>query len=79
MRAGDPGVRVADSCRDTVVRGVQGARVADDGTRTVVDGWGTNEGDPGSTGAWNGNGREGAAVVDTTSGDSHVYRGGSWN
>lgn len=49
-----------------------------EGTRTVVDGWGRNSGDPNSTGDWNGNGYEGAAVVDTTNSVKYVYRGGAW-
>lgn len=49
-----------------------------DGARDVIDGWGENDGDPNSTGEWNGAGYEGAAVVDTTNNVKYVYRGGAW-
>lgn len=47
-------------------------------TRVLIDGWGENAGDPSSTGDWNGNGREGVSVVDTSNNTKYVYRGGSW-
>lgn len=46
------------------------ADVADDGTRTLINRWGTNEGDPSETGEWFGHagyaGTMGATVWDTT-------------
>lgn len=49
-----------------------------EGTRITYDGVGQNSGDPNSTGDWNGNGREGVVVVDTTNSVVHHYRGGGW-
>ena len=46
--------------------------------RIMVDGWGINEGDPSVEGDWNGNGFEGAAVVDILNNDRYVYRDGAW-
>ncbi len=47
-------------------------------SRITRNGVGENEGDPNSTGQWNGNGYEGAVVVDTTNGVAYHYLGGSW-
>jgi hypothetical protein len=46
--------------------------------RTLVNGWGTNSGDPNSTGEWSGNGFEGAQVLDTANGNNYAYVNGSW-
>lgn len=42
-------------------------------SRITSDGWGINDGDPSSSGAWNGNGRRGVMVRDTTNGTNYVY------
>lgn len=46
------------------------ANISDDGTRTLINRWGTNAGDPNTTGEWNGAasyaGRLGATVWDTS-------------
>jgi len=52
--------------------------IGDNGDRNIVNGWGYNDGDPSVGGAWNGNGFEGAAVVDATNSVQYVYRNGSW-
>lgn len=49
-----------------------------DPTRRVVNGWGTNSGDPNSTGQWNGNGEEGISVYDTANGVKYTHINGSW-
>lgn len=49
-----------------------------EGTRTTYNGVGRNSGDPNSTGDWNGNGREGVVVVDTSNSVVYHYRGGAW-
>lgn len=48
------------------------------GSHIVRDGVGENSGDPSTTGQWNGNGYEGAIVVDTTNLNVYHYRGGAW-
>jgi len=48
------------------------------GKRIMVGGWGTNAGDPSSTGEWNGHGREGVSVWDTSNNDKYCYIAGSW-
>lgn len=52
--------------------------VSDGGTRTLREDVGKNSGDPSNTGQWNGNGREGIEVVDTSNGAKYTYRGGTW-
>lgn len=72
-------VEIGSGSTDTIMSGnfVRGT-FTDNGTRTLVNGWGTNNGDPNSTGEWNGNGREGVSVVDTANSAKYTYRGGSW-
>ena len=52
------------------LRGVPYDRVTDDGNRTLINRWGTNDGDPNLTGEWNGHadyaGRMGATFRDTS-------------
>ncbi|WP_256394123.1 hypothetical protein [Natronoarchaeum rubrum] len=48
------------------------------GTRTLINGVGRNSGDPSSGGDWNGNGREGVKVYDTTNSTKYWYVNGSW-
>lgn len=55
------------------------ANVTNNGNRTVVNGVGVNAGDPSSTGQWNGNGREGVIVRDTTNANTYLYNNGSWS
>ena len=50
----------------------------DEGVRTVINGWGQNDGDPSSTGDWSGHGREGVNVYDTTNGVKYSYVNGDW-
>lgn len=45
---------------------------------TWGENFGTNEGDPSSTGEWNGGGFEGAIVRDTTNDATYAYVDGSW-
>ena len=74
---GDPGrdweVRIRSGATENVVTGLRGVRytdVDDRGTRTLVNGWGTNAGDPTATGEWHSHadyaGRMGATVWDTS-------------
>jgi hypothetical protein len=51
----------------------------DNGTRTVWNGLGYNAGDPSSTGDWNGNGREGVHVRDTTNNNTYLYNDGGYS
>lgn len=46
--------------------------------RTIIDGWSTNVGDPSSAGQWNGYGREGLMVRDTSGAANYVYVNGGW-
>lgn len=73
---GDPLLIQGDDFRERNV--TKGAGASYDGARDVINGWGENAGDPNTTGEWNGNGYEGAAVVDTTNNNKYVYRGGAW-
>lgn len=70
-------VYVGSAATDVSVSG-DWADISDDGTRTVLNGWGENAGDPSTTGQWNGSGYEGAAVVDTSNSIKYVYRSGNW-
>ncbi len=47
-------------------------------TRVLLNGWGTNAGDPSVEGEWNGHGREGVQVYDTANTDRYLYRDGNW-
>lgn len=46
--------------------------------RTLIRGSGVNSGNPSSSGNWNGYGREGIIVKDTTSGIKYIYINGAW-
>ena len=61
-----------------ISRGNTSGDVIGTGTRIVRNGWGKNNGDPSTTGQWNGEGYEGASVVDTSNSQKYVYRDGSW-
>ncbi|WP_156105753.1 hypothetical protein [Halobellus rufus] len=63
---------------NTITAEDETSKVNDTGTRMIENGWGENAGDPNSTGAWNGSGYEGAAVVDTTNNVKYVFRSGAW-
>jgi hypothetical protein len=72
-------VNVAGEAVDTRLYDLSNGDISDDrGARTQYDGIGKNAGDPNSTGQWNGNGHEGAVVVDTSNSVTYHYRGGSW-
>lgn len=47
-------------------------------TRVLINGWGTNAGDPSVEGEWNAHGREGVQVYDTVNADRYLYRDGDW-
>jgi hypothetical protein len=59
-----------DTPRDSLIN--------ENGTRNQFNGIGTNEGDPRQKGDWHQNGRDGATVVDTTSGTLYRYAAGEW-
>lgn len=66
-------VRIRPGATENVVDGLRGVpydSVSDDGTRTLVNRWGTNDGDPNVTGEWRGHadyaGRMGATIWDTS-------------
>lgn len=66
-------VRIRPGATENVVDGLRGVpydRVSDDGTRTLVNRWGTNDGDPNLTGEWRDHaeyaGRMGATIWDTS-------------
>jgi len=48
-------------------------------SRTVQNGIGLNDGDPSTTGDWNGNGFEGLLVRDITNDDTYLYNVGTWS
>ena len=52
--------------------------VGDDGVRAIVDGVGTNDGDPGATGEWHGHGDAGVVVEDVETGDVYLHLGEGW-
>ena len=54
------------------------ADITDAGVRTLINGVGTNAGDPNSAGNWNNNGYEGVHVLDTTNGKIYIFRNGTW-
>jgi hypothetical protein len=70
-------IHITERASDTIVA-AHPRSMTDRGTRTVVNGWGTNAGDPTSTGAWNGNGHHGVSVYDTDGGDRYTYLDGAW-
>lgn len=84
----DPIITVVGG-EENVIRGVRGvpyANISDSGTRTLINGWGTNDGDPNTTGQWNGHadyaGLMGATVYDTTTSPWTEYRptpNGDWS
>jgi hypothetical protein len=55
-----------------------GVQIANSPTRTVVDGWGTNDRDPSAGGQWNGKSYEGLQVPNTTNNIKYVYRNDGW-
>ncbi len=65
-------IYIGENCTDNVIsgRGFTWSTVRDQGTRTVLNGWGTNTGDPNATGEWHGcaeyAGSLGATIWDTT-------------
>lgn len=60
------------------LRGVPYDRVTDDGNRTLINRWGTNDGDPNLTGEWNGHadyaGAMNATIWDTMTTPWTAYR-----
>lgn len=70
-------IDVDSGATETVVSGVPVSSVTDDGTRTVLNGFGTNAGDPSSAGDWNTHSDTayylGATIIDTsTEGDLYA-------
>jgi len=67
-------------------KGLDYGQIADNGTRTMINGWSVNSGDPSTTGQWNGNaalaGRVGITVWDTSTSPWTPYEaapdGSSW-
>jgi hypothetical protein len=66
-------ISIADGATENVIDNVLDipyANITDEGTRTLINRWGTNAGDPSATGEWNGfasyAGRLGASVWDTS-------------
>ena len=64
----------ATGLTDAPMAGVVGSA---NSTRSLVNGWGTNAGDPATTGDWNGAGREGVNVFDTTNEVKYAYVAGA--
>lgn len=77
-----PGIEIGSNVRDVSIDTIEGVSfsttIAAGADRIVINGVGENAGDPNSTGQWNGNGYEGAVVVDTTNSVTYHYRGGGW-
>jgi hypothetical protein len=73
-------VTIESDAQDTQLWSWVGGTLTDNGVRTIVNGVGTNSGDPRSTGEWNENGREGVTVYDisTSPWTEYVYRNGGW-
>lgn len=82
VKQGDGLISSNASVEDFQIRGNTGLTdvgfSTSDRTRVTVDGWSLNAGDPNSTGAWNGNGREGVNVRDTANGNNYAYVDGGW-
>lgn len=74
------GIDIRSGAVETETRGEQlvDLPINDAGTRTLREGVGENGGDPAVGGQWNGHGREGLVVVDTTNNIDYHYRGGAW-
>ncbi|MFB6198323.1 MAG: hypothetical protein ABEI52_08670, partial [Halobacteriaceae archaeon] len=53
--------------------------VLDNGLRNLINGVGSNGGDPSGTGVWNGNGAEGVIVRDTNNSNTYIYNNGTWS
>lgn len=66
--------------KDNIIQSanVAGPDVDDSGTRTLINNWGTNAGDPSVEGQWNSNGKEGVNVYDSTNGVKYSYVNGDW-
>lgn len=89
---GDPSedweVRIQPGATENVIDGLRGVSVdsiTDLGTRTLVNGWGTNDGAPQATGEWHGHaeyaGQMGATIWDTSTPSStpfEVSPAGDW-
>jgi len=74
-----------DGGQDNVIKSFIRGSLTDNGTRTIINGHGTNNGDPSSTGDWNGNAarahKHGATVWDTSTSPATPYKAtpaGSW-
>lgn len=75
--AGTTGVLIGAGATNNNIWGTWSS-LSDSGTRTLINGVGTNNGDPSSAGDWNGNGREGAIVWDTNTWAAYQYVSGAW-
>lgn len=79
INSGFEELQVETEATDNTISTNRHGAVLDEGTRTVLDGLGTNAGDPGTGGDWNGNGYEGVIVRDTSNNNTYIYNDGSWS
>jgi len=83
-RCTDP-IQIDSGATENVIDGqIIGETVTDNGTRTLINGRGTNDGDPNSTGEWNGYAsaayKMGATIEDTTNGPLYKAKSdGTWS
>lgn len=83
-RCSDP-LTIDSGATENKIVGYYTEGITDNGTRTVINGWAKNAGDPSSTGDWNGNAATayvmGATVIDTSNeGDLYIpLPGGATN
>ena len=80
------GVKIEDDCSNIRLSNLEffdcDTDIDDDGTRTLINGRGNNEGDPSSTGEWNAHADYAedydATIYDTANDDLYKAVGGSW-
>jgi len=75
------GISIESGANDCFIHDPQSnwSDVSGSGTRIVLNGVGLNAGDPNTTGDWNGNGKEGVKVRDTTNSNTYLYNNGTWS
>ena len=73
---------IEDTAIETVVRGASVESISDSGTRTLINGRGTNSGDPSTEGEWNGHDdfaeETDATIHDETNDNLYKAADGSW-
>jgi hypothetical protein len=79
----DTDIIIKSDSTESVIIGTRFDSITDNGTRTLINGRGTNAGDPTSTGQWNGNAdyaeTTDATIHDTANDNLYKARNGAWS